>query len=65
MCNRDGLIMAKEDKGGAVVIVDIDVHVQEANQQVDNKEFHKKLTIDATKINRIRVNRTINELKSS
>lgn len=57
--------MTKGDKGGAVVIVDIDVHVQGANQQVDNKEFHKKLTIDATKINRIRVNRTINELKSS
>ena len=52
------------DKGGAIVIVDVDDYVQEANRQLDNNEFKKKLTIDTTEINQIKVNRTINELKS-
>ena len=58
-------IITKADKGGAIVIVDVDNYVQEANQQLDNKGFYRKLTMDTTKINRIKVNRTINELKSS
>ena len=57
-------IITKADKGGAAVIVDVDDYVQEANQQLDNKDFYKKLTIATNKINRIKVNRTINELKS-
>ena len=55
-------IITKADKG-AVIIVDIDDYVQEANQQLDNKDFHKKLTTDTTKINKTKVIRTINELK--
>ena len=61
---RDDIIITKADKGGAVVIVDVDDYVEEANRQLDNKEFYKKLTTDTTEINRIRVNRTIDELKS-
>ena len=34
-------IVTKADKGGAVVIVDVDDYVQEANQQLDNKDFYK------------------------
>ena len=58
-------IITKADKGEAVVIVDVDDYVKVANQQLDNKDFYKKLTIDTTKIDRIKVNRTINELKPS
>ena len=58
-------IITKADTGDAVVIVDVDDYVQVANQQLDNKDFYKKLTIDTTKIDRIKVNRTINELKPS
>ena len=58
-------ITTKADKGGAVVIADVDDYIQEANQKLDNKDFYNKLTIDTNKINRIKVNRTINELKSS
>ena len=65
LSKRDDIIITKADKGGAVVIVDVDDYIQEANRQLDNKEFYKKLTIDITEINRIKVNRTINELKSS
>ena len=65
LSKRDDVIITKAVKGGAVVVVDVDDYVQEANRQLDNKEFYKKLTIDTTEINRIKVNRTINELKSS
>ena len=58
-------ITTKAGKRGAVVIVAVDDYIQEANRQLDNKEFYIKLTIDTTEINRIKVNRTINELKSS
>ena len=54
--------ITKADKG-AIIIVDIDDYVQEANQQLDNKDFHKKLRTDTTKINKTKVIRTINELK--
>ena len=53
LCKRDYIIIASL------------CYVQEANQQLDNKDFYKKITIDTRKINRIKVNRTINELKSS
>ena len=57
--------MTKADKGSAVVIVDVDDYVQEPNRQLESKEFYEKLTVDTTEINRIKVNRTVNELKSS
>ena len=34
-------IITKADKGGAVVIAGVDDYVQEANQQLDNKDFYK------------------------
>ena len=64
LSKRDDIIITKADKGGAVVIVEVDDYIQEANRQLDNNEFYKKLTIDTTEINRIKANRTINELKS-
>ena len=36
-------IITKADKGGAIVIVDVDNYVQEANQQLDNKGFWQKI----------------------
>ena len=42
LSKRDDIIITKADKGGAVVIVDVDDYIQEANRQVDNKEFYKK-----------------------
>ena len=44
--------------------MDVDDYLQEVNRQLDNKEFYKKLTIDTTEINCIKVNRTISKLKS-
>ena len=59
------IIVTKADKGGAVIIADVDDYVQEANQQLGNKEFHKKITIGSTEINQMKVTRTISEVKSS
>ena len=39
--------------------------LEEADQQLNNKELYKKLTIDTIETNRMKVNRRINELKSS
>ena len=44
LCKRDDIIITKADKGGVVVIVDVDDYVQEANRQLENKEFYNKLT---------------------
>ena len=38
---------------GAVVIVDVDDYVQEANRQLGNTESYIKLTIDINQISRI------------
>ena len=39
LCERDVIIVTKTDEGGAVVMADVDDYVQEANQQLHNKEF--------------------------
>ena len=59
------IIITKADKGGAVIIADVDDYVQETNQQLGNKEFYKKITIGSTEINQMKLNRTISEVKSS
>ena len=40
LCKRDDTIITKADKGVVVTIVDDDV--QEANQQLNNKDLYKK-----------------------
>ena len=65
LCYRNDIIITKADKEDVVIIVDIDDYVQEANRQFENKKVYTKLTMDATEINWIKVDRTINELKSS
>ena len=43
---RDDLVITKADKGGAVVIMDVDDYVKEANRQLDDSTFYKKLPQD-------------------
>ena len=42
LSQRDDIIMIKADKGGAVVIIDVDDYIREANLQLDNTDFYKK-----------------------
>ena len=65
LCYRNDIIITKADKEDVVIIVDVDDYVQEANRQFENKKVYTKLTMDATEINWVKVDRTINELKSS
>ena len=62
LSQRDNII-TKADKGGAVVIIDIDDYIREANRQLNNTDFYKKIPNDPTESNRNKVNISINEFK--
>ena len=53
---RDDIIITKTDKGGAVVILDVDDYISETNRQLNNKEFYKEVPNDPTELNRKKVN---------
>ena len=44
LSQRDDTIITKADKGGAVVFIDVDDCIREANRQVNNTDFYKKNT---------------------
>ena len=61
---KKGLIITNADKGGAVVIMDTDSYIKEANRQLCYKASYKKLAQDPTlQHNRI-VNETIERFKN-
>ena len=60
---RDDIIITKADKGGEIVIIDTDHYIREANRQLNNKDFFKKIPNDSTESNRNKVNNTINEFE--
>ena len=60
---RDDTITAKAGKGGAVVFIDVDDCIREANRQLNNTDFYKKIPNDPTESNRNKVNNTIREFK--
>ena len=49
----------KADKGGAVVIVNVDDYKKEANRQLDNTEFYTKIVTNPTTTHNDIVNKTI------
>ena len=49
---RDDIVITKADKGGAVVIMDVDSYVKEAKRQLENEESYKKLPNDPQKFGR-------------
>ena len=59
LATRDDIIISKADKGGAVVIQDIDDYIQEANRQLGNNEFYRQVNHDLTKEHTNIVNETI------
>ena len=60
---RDDLVITKADKGGAVIIMDVDAYVSEANKQLNDKKFYKKLTYDPTQVHAERINKAIDHFK--
>ena len=63
LSQKDDTVITKADKGGTVVIIDVNGSICEADRQLDNPDFDKKIPNDPTESNRNKVNNTINEFK--
>ena len=46
------IIITKADKGRAVVIIDVDNHINAENRQLNNKKFYKEIANHPTELNR-------------
>ena len=64
MADRNDIIIAKADKGRAVVIIDVEDYVKEAEHQLINKDAYKKLQHEPTKTHRRLVNDAITLFKN-
>ena len=65
LAKRKDLIITKADKGGAVVIMDADSYIKEANQQLSDKASYKQLTQDPKLQHNKMVNQTIQRFKNA
>ena len=63
LSQRDDIVITKVDKGGAVVIIDVNDYIREAIRQLNNTDFYNKKPNDQTEFKRNKVNNTINKLK--
>ena len=50
LSKRDDIVACKADKGGAVVITDVDDYINEANRQLNDELFYKKVDENRTGI---------------
>ena len=64
LADRNDIIITKADKGGAVVIIDVEDYVKEAEHQLSNKDGYKKLQYDPTQTHSRLVNDTITRFKN-
>ena len=58
------IIITKADKGGAVVIIDVEDYVKKAEHQLNNKDAYKKLQYDPTQTHTRLVNDIISRFKN-
>ena len=59
---REDIIITKADKGGATVIMNVEVYIREANSQLENTEFYQKLNFCPTEGYSNIVNNRLDEL---
>ena len=52
---RDDIIITKADKGGAVVILDVENYIKEAHRQLNDEQCYKRLNNDPTKHHAVKV----------
>ena len=64
LAKRKDLIITNTDKGGAVVIMDTDSYIKEANRQLSDKASYKQLTQDPTLEHNRMVNQTIERFRN-
>ena len=63
LAKRKDIIITNADKGGAVVIIDVEKYINEANRQLSDKRNYKKLQEDPTLQHSNLVNDTMNRFK--
>lgn len=60
---REEIVITKADKGGAVVVQDVAEYVKEANRQLADTNFYKKLKENPTSVNAALVENALDDLK--
>ena len=63
--NRTDIIITKADKGGAVVIMDTETYIAEAERQLNDTFYYKRLPHDVTDLHEEKVRQTLSNLKST
>ena len=64
LSKREDIIISKADKGGAVVIQEVDDYVAEANRQLGDSEYYKQIDHDLTPEHTTTVNSAVDKLAS-
>ena len=62
LSQREDIIISKADKGGAVVIQDVDDYVTEANRQLNDTEYYKLIDQDLTPEHTTTANEAVDQL---
>ena len=57
----ENLLFTKVDKGGALVIKDVEDYVKEADRQLNENKFYKKLSSNPTKMYAEQINKSIDQ----
>ena len=60
---REDIVVTKADKGGAIVINDVNDYVDEANRQLSNRKFYKRVAENPTSEHAALVENAIDSLK--
>ena len=63
LSQRTDILICKADKGGATVILDVKDYIREANRQLGDKNFYRKLDSDPTNTHLELVNNAIDTLQ--
>jgi hypothetical protein len=61
--NREDIIISKADKGGACVIMDVDNYISEADRQLKDERFYRKVDENPTSLHAALVDNAIDDLK--
>jgi hypothetical protein len=61
--SMNDVIITKADKGGAIVVQDVDKYIQEAERQLKDRTFYKKLSYNPTSEHEALISNAIDNLK--
>ena len=64
LMERHDIIICKAVNGGAVVIMDVKDYIQEAERQLSDEKFYKKLPTNPTSLHAELVNNAIEQLRN-